>query len=420
MKLKIIRGANLVAMDNNILTDNSSDPYCKVYVDGIWIGRTPVQHQTLNPIFGGPMSTYRITGDERKSKITVQIFDHDELKSDDPMGQVSFSAFEVLTGGSDDEYPNVWLPVKSTDGCECSGTLQVRLLRASNSGPRVLRTEMSQSAFEFLTPGPKLTDITKSSLREVLETSTAPVTLHVYDVSLNRNVANLNAVSRAMGIGGAFHAALEVYGKEYSFGGSERNVVGMFSCRPRRCPMYRYRESIFLGDCDLSPLQVQLIISKMAPEWMAPSYDLLRKNCCSFAKEFAIELGVGSIPEWVYSLANLGAAAEDFSVRVRAQETLIEKSSPKFNTRIDGISNGARNKSADTAQCIGSTAVDHVMASRLQRAYRSSRIIGRPSSENHAYHHEPVVRSNPSARVTYGRLQDSCRASYANIELSIS
>ena len=39
------------------------------------------------------------------------------------------------------------------------------------------------------------------------------------------------------------------------------------------------------------------ILSKMQGEWMGPSYDLLRKNCCSFSDAFCIELGVGPIPK---------------------------------------------------------------------------------------------------------------------------
>ncbi|CAE7283269.1 unnamed protein product [Symbiodinium sp. CCMP2592] len=41
-----------------------------------------------------------------------------------------------------------------------------------------------------------------------------------------------------------------------------------------------------------------------------PDYDLLRRNCCHFADDFARRLGVGGIPGWVMRLAKVGAGVE--------------------------------------------------------------------------------------------------------------
>merc|ERR1719191_1919491 len=46
----------------------------------------------------------------------------------------------------------------------------------------------------------------------------------------------------------------------------------------------------------------------MAPVWGGKSYDLVRRNCCSFANEFCEKLGVGPIPGWVNRLAQVGAS----------------------------------------------------------------------------------------------------------------
>jgi hypothetical protein len=44
---------------------------------------------------------------------------------------------------------------------------------------------------------------------------------------------------------------------------------------------------------------------------MAPSYDLLRKNCCFFNNKFTTELSVGGIPEWVYFRVNIAAGVAE-------------------------------------------------------------------------------------------------------------
>ena len=75
--------------------------------------------------------------------------------------------------------------------------------------------------------------------------------------------------------------------------------------------MHTYRESIYLGDCGLKIEEVQKILDEMKPEWMGPTYNLLRKNCCSFSNAFAQKLGVGEIPKWVHHLADVGAALDD-------------------------------------------------------------------------------------------------------------
>ena len=55
------------------------------------------------------------------------------------------------------------------------------------------------------------------------------------------------------------------------------------------------------------------IIHSMAREYMGTDYDLLRKNCCTFARDVCIRLGVEEkgIPTWFHNAAQAGADAED-------------------------------------------------------------------------------------------------------------
>lgn len=133
--LNILRGVNLAAMDTNLIAANSSDPYCEVYVNGTKIGWTPTQFGTLNPIWGGSMSTFRIEGGGG-TKIEIKLFDYDELTADDPMGTVTFYASDLLLERiRKDHYPNFWATVEPLEGYKdmAAGRLEIRLLEESES-----------------------------------------------------------------------------------------------------------------------------------------------------------------------------------------------------------------------------------------------------------------------------------------------
>ena len=139
-----------------------------------------------------------------------------------------------------------------------------------------------------------------------------PVWLHVYDVGHAHIIQELDHVLQDFcSVGGVFHGAVEVYGVEWSFGGTRRPVSGVFACKPKKCTMHTYKQSIFMGDCKKTPAEAHAILARLRGEWMGPSYDLLRRNCCSFSNELCIALGVGPIPPWTHRLADAGAALSD-------------------------------------------------------------------------------------------------------------
>ena len=156
------------------------------------------------------------------------------------------------------------------------------------------------------------TTVTEDDVRLMIEEAKTPVTLHVYAVGHAKAIQKINyVVENFLNEGGVFHGAIEVFGQEFSFGGCRQDKCGIFACKPKSCPMHTYRESIYLGDCKLDIKQVQAILDGLKPQWMGPTYDLLRKNCCSFSNTFAQALGVGEIPKWVHHLADVGAALDD-------------------------------------------------------------------------------------------------------------
>jgi len=219
--------------------------------------------------------------------------------------------------------------------------------------------------------------------------------LHIYDVSNDKRVAKFNSVTHVVGGGGVFHGAVQVYGLEYSFGGSDREETGVFCNKPRQCPMHHYRESIFLGDCDLTRAQVHAIVDLLKPQWMAPSYNLLRRNCCSFSKELAAELGVGNVPAWLHQFADYGAQWDDY-LKARQLERAQkeagyavvepveeEEKSAKIDEPSSHLVRSEEEEGIEVSELSDGviiTPLDHIMAVRVQRAYRSSSNFGSASN----------------------------------------
>ena len=132
-----------------------------------------------------------------------------------------------------------------------------------------------------------------------------PVTLHIYHVSTDSRVGAINEYLEAMGTG-AYHAGVEVNGKEWSYGYSPDNT-GVFSCPPKGCKAHVYKDSLDMGETEKSKAEIESILDEMRGTWLGIDYDLLKKNCCIFSKELVDKLGVGPVPSWVTNLAAAGA-----------------------------------------------------------------------------------------------------------------
>jgi len=75
-------------------------------------------------------------------------------------------------------------------------------------------------------------------------------------------------------------AGVEVYGIEYAFGGHEYDVSGVFATQPREAPgAVLFRESIEMGETDLTPAQVQALVQQMGQQYKGCQYHLLQSNC---------------------------------------------------------------------------------------------------------------------------------------------
>eukprot|EP00438_Fugacium_kawagutii_P030266 Skav219078 [mRNA] locus=scaffold1777:74971:75642:- [translate_table: standard] len=132
------------------------------------------------------------------------------------------------------------------------------------------------------------------------------VILHIYHVSTDSRVGTINEYLEAMGTG-AYHAGVEVDGKEWSYGYSPDNT-GVFSCPPKGCKAHVYKDSLDMGETLKSKSEIADTIDEMKGTWLGLDYDLLHKNCCVFSKELVEKLGCGPVPSWVTNLAAAGAS----------------------------------------------------------------------------------------------------------------
>mmetsp|Transcript_799 Transcript_799/g.1964 ORF Transcript_799/g.1964 Transcript_799/m.1964 type:complete len:235 (-) Transcript_799:123-827(-) len=133
--------------------------------------------------------------------------------------------------------------------------------------------------------------------------SGSAVFLNIYH--LNGRWEQSNKISGdLLGLGGAFHAGVEVFGSEWTFG-----YEGIYCHDPRDHTVHMYHQSIFMGDTACEPEEVADIITEMCKEWLAEDYKLLSRNCCSFAQAFCQEIVGEDIPSWVDRLPLLASKA---------------------------------------------------------------------------------------------------------------
>ena len=91
--------------------------------------------------------------------------------------------------------------------------------------------------------------------------------------------------------------APQVHGVEYTFGGGVSGS-GIFSHAPRRPPggsapssgglpsgPLPFRAAVDMGVCEATSAEVARVIESMRAEWRAADYNIMTRNCNSFAEE---------------------------------------------------------------------------------------------------------------------------------------
>ncbi|SJK86558.1 PPPDE putative peptidase domain [Babesia microti strain RI] len=134
-----------------------------------------------------------------------------------------------------------------------------------------------------------------------VETPRGTIYLNIYNL---RNVSNMfNTIAGIVGAG-AYHAGVEIYGYEYSYGYTKGNGTGVMKSFPRYHPSHDYRKTISMGPSPYSLAEVHEIVEDLKKKWLGKDYDLLKNNCLNFARALTLALGGGEIPSWIMGLQN--------------------------------------------------------------------------------------------------------------------
>eukprot|EP00437_Effrenium_voratum_P040017 CAMPEP_0181469516 /NCGR_PEP_ID=MMETSP1110-20121109/38058_1 /TAXON_ID=174948 /ORGANISM="Symbiodinium sp., Strain CCMP421" /LENGTH=239 /DNA_ID=CAMNT_0023594423 /DNA_START=21 /DNA_END=740 /DNA_ORIENTATION=+ len=166
----------------------------------------------------------------------------------------------------------------------------------------------------------------------------ADVQLIVYDLDGSAEVFVLNQMLRPLGTG-VFHCGVQVLNQEWSFRGSRCEGTGVFCCQPRTCANLTPREVVPLGSVLLPEGQVETILEQMKHEWPGRGYNVLRRNCGHFCKEFSQRLGVGPLPIWVTNLASTGADLATIPDQVKSLWSGLVDQLPDFTDTSEDVEN---------------------------------------------------------------------------------
>lgn len=124
----------------------------------------------------------------------------------------------------------------------------------------------------------------------------ATVYLNVYDLS------PANDYLYPVGFG-LHHSGVEILGKEYTFASG----AGVFDHTPRQAPGVKFRERFELGVFEGSSGDVASVVSDLRSQFGPDAYNLITKNCNSFANAFVWALIRKPIPSHVNRLADIGS-----------------------------------------------------------------------------------------------------------------
>jgi hypothetical protein len=219
------------------------------------------------------------------------------------------------------------------------------------------------------------------------------VTLNIYDLNGKESsvLKGMNDILRPAGTG-AFHAGIEVFGWEWSFGFTHERRSGVFRHEPRSNEVHSYRESVHMGMTDIPKWQFEKLMSRMSVRWPGDSYDMFHRNCCHFCAEMCRHLGVAPLPEWVGSMAEVGASLDRRAGGNAAQESTPRSLTPSRRPQSE------RPALTPRALQAYNYVSNHVMDMRVwgREAEQVSAILAAAKSTSHIEAVALGTRSSPS------------------------
>lgn len=134
----------------------------------------------------------------------------------------------------------------------------------------------------------------------VLDVARQPVILNIYDMFwTNDYTANVGL--------GVYHSGLEIYGREYAYGGHPFPFSGIFDITPREAielgEQFRFKQSLHIGNTDFTEQDLEKILEELGKEYRGDRYHLMSRNCNHFTGALSQILTGHQTPAWVNRLA---------------------------------------------------------------------------------------------------------------------